>query len=37
MSVYLPDNIDAQMTKAIEYAVESGKMRIENGRLFANA
>ncbi|WP_028504854.1 DUF4011 domain-containing protein [Ruminococcus sp. FC2018] len=31
------DNIDAQMTKAIEYAVESGKMRIENGRLFANA
>lgn len=31
------DNIQTQMAKAIEYAVQSGKMRIENDRLFANA
>ena len=30
------DSIDAQMTKAIDYAVEKGKARIdENGRIFA--
>ena len=31
------DNIQTQMAKAIEYAVQSGKMRVENDRLFANA
>ncbi len=30
------DVIDAQMTKAIEYAVNAGKLRIENDRIFAN-
>ena len=30
------DVIDTQMKKAVEYAVEKGKLRIENDRIFAN-